>query len=265
MKFFDKLKNNTKEKIDMAVTTSISKAEITKELLKSNPAVAKGKEVQDKISSTYRKRAVPILFCILAMLIVVLAASIILGAGYEKDTSKQSENLMDLARKKNVIECDIDAINDFFEDFYSAQAEGNTTLMEGMYNNPEKANITAALSTIIDYYSDLKVYVTPGLKQNEVVCFVYNEIHFNNIATAAPSVDSFYIYMDTENNKVQILTSMYTDETVRNFMKLISIRNPVRSVLTAAQDGLYGALESNTDLRNLYVVMSSMTNSTNGN
>ena len=113
MKFFDKLKNNTKEKIDMAVTTSISKAEITKELLKSNPAVAKGKEVQDKISSTYRKRAVPILFCILAMLIVVLAASIILGAGYEKDTSKQSENLMDLARKKNVIECDIDAINDF--------------------------------------------------------------------------------------------------------------------------------------------------------
>ena len=256
----DEYKNKGKEKIDLAMTQSISKAEITKELIKSNPAIVKSMEVGDKISSTYRKRAVPILFGILTLLIIVLAASMILGAGYEKESSKDKRNLMDIARSKNVIECRIDSINDFFDSYYKAQAEGNTTLMEGMFDHPEKANITAQLSTIIENYSDIQVYVTPGLNKGEVVCFVYNLIHFNNILTAAPSVDSYYIYMDSENDKVLISTAMYTDESVRNFMKLISFRNPIRSVLSSAQDGLYGALESNTDLRNLYVVMSSMIN-----
>ena len=279
VKFFDELKNKItgfkdkgKEKIDLAVTQSISRAEITKELIKSSPAVQKSIEVGDIISATYekssnfyRKRSVPILFGILAVLVIALAASMILGAGIEKDVSRDPQNLMRLARRKDVVECNVDSINTFFEDFYSAQAEGNTSVMEGMYDDPSKANISTALSTIIDSYSDLEVYVTPGLSQNEVVCFVYNLIHFNNITTAAPSVDSFYIRMDTENNRIQILTSMYSDNSVRNYMKLISLRNPIRSILTAAQDGLYGALESNTDLRNLYVVMSSMTNATNDN
>ena len=240
MKFFSDLKKTTKEK------TSSVKESVT--------------DAGRKGSDYFKKRAMPLLFGALTVLVLVLAAALILGAGTEKDYSTDPQHLMARARSKEVVKCGIESINTFFEDYYFAQSEGNTTDMEAMYDHPEKTKITAQLSTIIESYSDIEVYVTPGIRQGEVVCFVYNSIHFNNIDTPAPSVDSFYIYMDAENNRVQILTSMYTDEAVRNYMKLISYRNPIRSLLTSVQDGLYGALESNTDLRNLYVVMSSMTN-----
>ena len=52
---------------------------------------------------------------------------------------------------------------------------------------------------------------------------------------------------------------MYSDEEINNFLTLISLREPVRSLLSSTEDSLYGILEKNSELRNLYVIMSTMT------
>ena len=215
--------------------------------------------VLKKIGQFYKKRKVPILICALAVLIVVLILALLLGAGIEEDDEETKyEQWMRQLKSKDIMECDVDVINDFFDQYFLALSEGDTTTLEAMYDDPLNANITTELSSIVESYSDIEVYVTPGINSGEVAVFVHYYINFVNISSAAPAVDSFYIMMDSETDSVYILTSMYTDSDINTFLYLASYREPIRSLLSDTEEELNEKLEEDADLRNIYIIMSAM-------
>ena len=216
------------------------------------------KEIALKISAFYKKRTIPILICALSVLIVVLIFVLLLGAGAEEETMTKYQKWMQQLRTKDIAVCQIDTINDFFDEYYYAMSEGNTTALEGMYDDPEGADITTELSAIVESYSDITVYVTPGINSGEVLAFVSYDINFVNIESAAPAVDSFYIMMDEEQNSIYILTAMYTDTDINTFMYLASYREPIRSLLTDTESELNSILEADSELRNIYIIMNAM-------
>ena len=221
----------------------------------------KFRRLKRKCKDFYRAKAVIILGTLIAVCIIaaiVLIAT--LGSQSRKHSSlSREQELMQMVQSKNVIPCHVSSINNFFVMYYGAMATGDTSVLEDSYDDPKNAGISANMSSIVSRITNVKVYVTPGIKKNEVAAFVSYDIYFKNINIPAPSVDSFYIYMNTADSSIKILTRMNTDKDINNFLTLVSYREPVRSLIAETESELYDILNTNTDLRNLYVVMSSMT------
>lgn len=213
------------------------------------------KKAPKKKSSALSGKAIAILAAI-----AVVAAAIVFGifflCGKEK---KDDKNFMDQLRTQEITVCEIEPVNQFFNDYYTYLSAGNTTEMEKMFDNPEKASVSAGVSTIVEKYSDLQTYITKGIKENEYAVFVCNNVKFNNINTTAPSVDCFYITYSPESGSVKIDTKMYTDPDVVRFLTLVSYMEPIRSKLKETDEALNLALNSDKELKNLYIVMQSMT------
>ncbi len=199
-----------------------------------------------------------VLVFILAGLFVVLALILVSGAGTNTGNDR---TMMQIVRGKKVAACNLSTINDFFDDYYAAMSSGDTSVIESSYDDPSRAGYSVQISEIIDSYSDIEVYVTTGLNDGEIAAFVVNNINFVNISDPAPSVDSFYLSVSEDGTEIKIMAEMYVSEDINEFLTLLAMRNPIRSVLQATEDTLYGILESNEDLRNLYVVMNSYTTS----
>ena len=206
-----------------------------------------------------RNRAV--LFSCLALVVIAALVIVLLTTcdGRGRDPSITDEQqLMEYVRKNRVIPCYVPSINNFFIVYYNAFATGDTQILEDSYDDPRLANISAEAADIIDRITSVKVYITPGLKKNEVAVFVTYNIFFENINVPVPSADSYYIYMDTAKSQIKILSKMYTDKQVNELLTLISYKEPLRSILAETDKQLDEALKNNTDLRNIYVIMSSM-------
>ena len=216
------------------------------------------KGIFDKIAKFYKEKAVPVLVCILAVLIVLLIFVLLLGGGQESSTVTEYQEWMIQLRNKDIAECPYDCINDFFDEYYTALCEGDTTTLETLVDDAESSNITTELSSIVESYSNITVYVTPGINDDEVLAFVAYDINFVNIESEAPAVDSFYIKTDTETNSIYIMTEMYTDADINAFMYLASYREPIRSLLTDTEEELNSILESDSELRNIYIIMNAM-------
>ncbi len=227
------------------------------ENLRKNNNSNKISKLAEKWTGFYSQKSVPFLCTILGILIVILVIVLILGAGLPKQEDPV-QALMNRVRSKDVVVCPFKSVNNFFYAYYSAQASGDTTILETSFDDPKTANISAQYAQIVDHFGDFKIYVTPGLENNEIAAFVSYNIYFKNISTPAPAVDSFYLLMNKKTGNIQIQTKMYEDETINTFLTLISYRNPIRSLIQKTEENLYTALNNNNDLRNLYVVMSSM-------
>ncbi len=202
------------------------------------------------------KQLTGILATVLLIIIVLIVLAATAGAKHRK-----SDNYMDQIRNQEIKLNDVAAIDDFFVSYYTGLSSGNTTELEAMFDDPAKANITTEISTIVNQYDNFKVYVTPGIEENDIVAFVGNDIHFANIDATAPSVDSFYLKYDKEAAALKICSDMYTDQNILKFMNLVSYREPIRSLLTDTNNRLSDALAGNKDLNNLYILMQSMTES----
>ncbi len=226
----------------------------------SSKTFRKIKKQTGKLAAFYKQRAALVWIAAIAVIIVI---AVVLIASLARPQSKSSltreQELMEMVRSKNVIRSYVPSINNFFVMYYNALATGDTSILEDSFDDPRKANISADISSVVNRISDVQVYITPGIKKDEVVAFVRYNIYFKNISLFAPAVDSFYIRMNTGDSSIRILTKMYTDKDINTYMTLESYREPLRSIIADTEADLYVALNNNPELRNLYVIMSSMT------
>lgn len=202
-----------------------------------------------------------VLKIILSAVAFVIVAAVVIGIivfAKKEDHSGYSRNFMDQLRMQEIRRVEEEPVNTFFRQYYDAMSAGDTTILEGMFDQPDKANVSAGVSTIVETYDNLAVYLTEGLEENEFAVFVYNDVKFNNINTLAPSVDCFYLSKD-EDGAYKICWDMYQNADKIRFLRLASYMMPIRQILTDADAALQSALNRDKDLKNLYIVMQSMT------
>ncbi|MCQ2530629.1 MAG: hypothetical protein MJ086_05165 [Lachnospiraceae bacterium] len=233
-------------------TAATEQAEISVEPEKTPE---KKEKAPKKKSSGLGGKAIAILVAIV-VIIAAIVFGIIFLAGKEK---KSSKNFMDQLRTQEIVQSELEPVNQFFTDYYTSLSAGNTTDLEKMFDDPERANVSAGVSTIVEQYSDLEIYLTEGIEEKEYAVFVCNNVKFNNIKTQAPSIDCFYITYSEEDGSVKIKSDMYTNPEIIRFVTLASYMEPMRSKLKETDKALTKALNSDKELKNLYIVMQSMT------
>ncbi len=205
-----------------------------------------------------KKMILKIVFGAIALLIVAAVITGIIVFARKEEQGGYSRNFMDQLRMQTIRLVEDEPANAFFRQYYDAMSAGDTTILEGMYDNPGKADVSAGVSTIVESYENLAVYMTEGLEDNEFAAFVYNDVKFNNISTLAPSVDCFYLVMG-EDGVYKICWDMYQNADKIRFCRLASYMLPIRQILSDADAALQSALSRDKDLKNLYIVMQSMT------
>lgn len=258
---------STDDSVKEANEDDSAEVEIEIEEIKVNASEEKAKkkskakeEGSGNAFSKFLKNHKPLAAIILLLLLIIIVVVVLVAGGGAKKSARRG-SFMDQIRNQEIKENDVAAINDFFVNYYTALSSGNTTDLEAMFDDPSKANITTEISTIVSQYDNFKVYVTPGIEENDIVAFVSYDIHFDNIEATAPSVDSFYLKYDSEQAALKICADMYTDQEILRFMNLVSYREPIRSLLTDTNNRLSDALAGNKDLNNLYILMQSLTES----
>ena len=199
-----------------------------------------------------------IIFAVVAAVIIIgVAVGIVLCLKREK--KGYDRNYMDQLRNQEIAVTEDETINAFFRSYYDAMSAGDTTILEGMYDDPSKANVSAAISTIVENYDNLQVYTTKGREDDELAVFVSNDVKFHNINTTAPSVDCFYLIKGPEEGTYKICADMYQDADIIRFLRIASYLQPIRQLMADSDARLESALNSDKDLKNLYIVMQSMT------
>lgn len=216
------------------------------------------KKAISNIKHVVKKNRAGIVCVGLAIVVAILVIMIFLV--FSKDDKDNSmAKYLDTMRSQDVVECDIEQINFFFKAYYEALSGGNTTVLEGLYDDSSKVNITTEVSQIVESFNNIKVYVTKGLKDKEIVAFVYNELKFPNINTLAPAIDTYYLRYEPADNSLKIMASMYTDASIIKYINVVAKKDPVRSLLFDTNEKLNTALDSDKELKNLYLIMQSMT------
>ena len=205
-----------------------------------------------------KKAIMKIVLGVVALLIVAAVITGIVVYAQKDKNSGYSRNFMDQLRTQEIRLVEEEPANAFFRQYYDAMSAGDTTILEGMFDNPAKADVSAGVSTIVESYDNLAVYMTEGLEDNEYVAFVYNDVKFNNINTLAPSVDCFYLVMG-EDGMYKICWDTYQNVDKIRFLRLASYMMPIRQLLSDSDAALQNALNRDKDLKNLYIVMQSMT------
>ena len=205
-----------------------------------------------------KKMILKVILGVIALLIVAAVVTGIVVLSRKEDNSGYSRNFMDQLRMQEIRLVEDEPANAFFRQYYDAMCAGDTTVLEGMYDDPAKADVSAGVSTIVESYNNLAVYMTGGLEKNEFVAFVYNDVKFNNINTLAPSVDCFYLVMG-DDGVYKICWDMNQNVDKIRFCRLASYMMPIRQLLSDSDAALQSALSQDKDLKNLYIVMQSMT------
>ncbi len=101
----------------------------------------------------------------------------------------------------------------------------------------------------IQSYSDIECYTKNGLKPNTYVVYAYSQTKFKNIATAAPSLETLYVIVDSKTGNVYVHNGIKSNSDIANYIKEVSKDDDVVALKKDVQKELDEACESDRYLK----------------
>ncbi len=112
-------------------------------------------------------------------------------------------------------------------------------------------------------YSDIECYTKNGLKPNTYVVYAYSQTKFKNIATAAPSLTTLYVIVDSKTGKVYVHNGIKSNSDIAKYIAEVSKDDDVMALKRDVQKELNEACESDRFLKDfINKLQSSKTKST---
>lgn len=192
--------------------------------------------------------------------VIVIALVILSNKGTTVDDGYHNDNYMEKIQSLDIGENEDEAVSKFFTDYYNGLSSGDVEAIKNMFDKPNSAEVSDEVSTLVEAYNNLTIYTAPGISDKEMAVFIRNDVKFYNIDTLAPSVDCFYVTIDSKDGDMKIRSDMYKNADIIRYLTLCSYRDPIKTLLTDTNSALDSALNSDKELKNLYIVMQSMTN-----
>ncbi len=106
-------------------------------------------------------------------------------------------------------------IESIVKDYYEAKIYCDIEVLKKLFSNPSDVPSTDQLQKEIMYieeYQSIACYVKKSYEDGTYIVYVYNEIKFVNIDTAAPAVDRFYLITDSKGD-IKIFSGDLDEET----------------------------------------------------
>ena len=98
-------------------------------------------------------------------------------------------------------------------------------------------------------YSDIECYTKNGLKPNTYVVYAYSQTKFKNIATAAPSLETLYVIVDSKTGNVYVHNGIKSNSEIANYIKEVSKDDDVVALKKDVEKELNEACESDRFLK----------------
>ena len=101
----------------------------------------------------------------------------------------------------------------------------------------------------IKSYSDIECYTKNGLKPNTYVVYAYSQVKFKNIATAAPSLQTLYVFFEKKTGNVYIYNGIKSNSDIAKYIAEVSKDDDVVALKKDVQKELDEACESDRYLK----------------
>lgn len=247
---------NVTESVSIADASAITESETKTDNAEKNTP----QKVSKKKKKGNQKPLIVAAIVVGLIAVIVIALVIISQKESTVDVRFQNDNYMEKIQSLDIVTSGDEAINKFFADYYNGLSAGDIESLKSMFDKPNSAKVSDEISTLVEAYNNLIIYTAPGIKENEMAVFVRNDVKFYNINTLAPSLDCFYVTIDSKDSSIKIRSDMFENADIIRYLTLCSYRDPIKTLLTDTNSALDSALNSDKELKNLYIVMQSMTN-----
>lgn len=98
-------------------------------------------------------------------------------------------------------------------------------------------------------YSDIECYTKNGLKPNTYVVYAYSQTKFKNIATAAPSLQTLYVIVDSKTGNVYVHNGIKSNSDIAKYIAEVSKDDDVVALKNDVEKELNEACESDKYLK----------------
>lgn len=99
----------------------------------------------------------------------------------------------------------------------------------------------------IEGYQNISCYTVPGLNENEMAVYVYYEIRYSGVETAAPSMVRFYA-VKCEDGQYRIYDETLSEELTA-FLEQLALDEDVRLLCSQVDQKMEEAMASDVDLK----------------
>lgn len=144
-------------------------------------------------------------------------------------------------------------IDTLFEDYYKAKNNRDVKKLQNILSDPSKAETEEQLQSkteYIDDYRNIKTYTKKGVEEGTYIVYVYSEIKFTSVNTAAPGLAKFYVITD-KDNKLKIFSGEM-DEKLKAYFDARNEDEDVVAIIEMTNKKSETAKESDEDLFNFW-------------
>lgn len=185
---------------------------------------------------------------------IVMALVLFLGTSSSGGDSKSTSGVYKSFKKNNNSE-----LTTLINNYYTAYAEGDTDTLATLATpvSDQEISYIAFYSQYIESFNNIQIYTKPGLTDNSYLVTTEVELKYNDIDTAAPGLDFFYVETN-EDGKLYINNiygsfnqnnNIYEMDTEISDLIAVYIRQQDLLDLKAEVDEAYeSALESDENL-----------------
>ena len=142
-----------------------------------------------------------------------------------------------------------DYVNQFVARYYEACATGdveNYMMMRSYTDETEQVRMQKK-ADYIDHYQNISCYTKPGPVENSYLVYVYYEVKFTDVETAAPGLNTLYVC--TNDAGELYVFSGDADEYVSEYMQLVSTQQDVKDLFNKVQVTYNDAVDSDETLK----------------
>jgi hypothetical protein len=163
--------------------------------------------------------------------------------------SSDSSTSESVAEENNALKQDAyPEVNQLIQSYYDAVAAADVEQLKLLVNTPD--NIDSAQlekrKEDIEGYLNLSCYTKEGPLDRTYIVFVYHEIKFRNIETAAPGLSKLYVCTDEAGNLY--LCNGELDEETRNYIDQVSQDEDVTALANEVMQKYTDALNADAAL-----------------
>ncbi|MBD5543800.1 MAG: SH3 domain-containing protein [Lachnospiraceae bacterium] len=147
----------------------------------------------------------------------------------------------------------MDIVNNLVDTYFASLASGDTDTIKAIKNHSEEEELLKIekRSAYIESFENVNVYTKPGPVDNSYIAFVYYEIKFKELNTAAPGLITLYMSAGEDGN-LYIYDGQLDeqlDESVVDYIKELAVTEEIVALFDKVKVKYNEALDQDQELK----------------
>ena len=223
-------------------------------------------EMREIMKFKYKKMILVITMCTMCIgLITISLTTPSEKKGFKRENAQNESSFVALSedatlmndsgveeKESDIKENQSQEISNLVSAYFDARLTCDLQTMASLVTEVENIDVVEmqAKQRLIQQYENVECYTVDGVEKGEYLTYVYSEIKFTGIDTAAPGLDRLYIITDDEGN-LRVETGAFKTE-VEELIEQTDQSEDVLQFINTVNTKLEEAINNDDDLREFY-------------